>query len=210
MFNIIIHGFLIGLFASMPIGALAVLSIQKTMNGGLTSGFVIGLAAALVDLFYATVAVLGLSIIKDFMLAHELILGIIGAIFLIFSGIKIYRSDTIKQYRSRGKISRVKLANDFVTSIMIAASNPVTIIGFGSFFASFGISAMLNTRFQVFIFLVFIFVGAVFWWFSLSFIVNKFRNKIKLRFMVAINHITGAVVFLIGVGIFISFIFFKN
>ena len=209
MFNIIIHGLLIGLFASMPVGALAVLSIQKTMNGGLSSGFVIGLAAAIVDLFYATVAVLGLSIIKDFMLRHELTLGIIGSLFLVFSGIKIYRSDTIKQYKNRGDISRVKLANDFASSILIAASNPVTIIGFGSFFASFGISSMVTTKFDVFVFLLFLFLGACLWWFTLSFIVNKFRNRIRLRFLVIINRITGVVVFIMGLGILISLIFFK-
>ncbi len=209
MLNIVIHGLLIGLFASMPVGALAVLSIQKTMNGGLTSGFVIGLAAALVDLFYATVAVLGLTMIKDFMLRHELTLGIIGSLFLVVSGIKIYRSDTIKQYKSRGNISHVKLANDFASSVLIAASNPVTIIGFGSFFASFGISSIVTTKFDVIIFLLFLFVGACLWWFTLSFIVNKFRYKIRLRFLVLINRITGVVVFAMGIGIIISLIFFK-
>ncbi len=209
MVNIIIHGLLIGLFASMPVGALAVLSIQKTMNGGLTSGFVIGLAAAIVDLFYATVAVLGLTMIKDFMIRHEVTLGIVGSLFLIVSGIKIYRSDTIKQYKSRGDISHVKLANDFASSILIAASNPVTIIGFGSFFASFGISSFVVTKFDVFIFLLFLFLGACLWWFTLSFIVNKFRHKIRLRFLVIINRITGIVVFVMGIGIMISLIFFK-
>ena len=209
MFNIVIHGILIGLFASMPVGALAVLSIQKTMNGGLSSGFVIGLAAAIVDLFYATVAVLGLTMIKDFMMRHEITLGIIGSLFLIFSGIKIYRSDTIKQYKSRGSISHLKLANDFASSLLIAASNPVTIIGFGSFFASFGISSLLKTKFEVVVFLIFLFLGACLWWFSLSFIVNKFRGKIRLRFLVVINRITGIVVFLMGIGVIFSLIFFK-
>ncbi len=209
MFDIIIHGYLIGLFASMPVGALAVLSIQKTMNGGLLSGFTIGLAAAIVDLFYATVAVLGLTMIKDFMMRHEITLGIIGSLFLVISGIKIYRSDTIKQYRSRGNITRAKLANDFASSILIAASNPVTIIGFGSFFAGFGINDIVTTNFDVIIFLIFLFAGACTWWFTLSFVVNKFRHKIRLRFLVIINRITGVVVFVLGIGIIISLIFFK-
>jgi len=207
--SVVIHGLLIGIFSSMPVGAIAVLSIQKTINNGLLAGFVIGLAAALVDLFFATVAVMGLSMIKDFMINNEVILSIIGSFFLIFSGIKIYRSDTIKQYKNRGNISNIKLANDFFSSVLIAASNPVTIIGFGSFFASFGISAFVKTRFEIILFLLFIFIGAGLWWFTLSLIFNKFRTKIKLHFLVAINRITGIVVFIIGLGILFTLIFFK-
>ncbi len=207
--NIIIHGFLVGFVASMPVGAVAILSVQKTLNNGMLPGFVIGLAAAIVDLFYATIAVLGLGIISDFLFKHETTLAIVGSIFLIVSGIKIYKSDTIKQYRTRGNLSKANMANDFFSSILIAASNPVTIIGFGSFFASLGIHEMLHTSFQIFIFLAFIFVGAMSWWLLLSFIINKFRHKIKLKVLVIINRVTGLMVFFIGIAILIM-LFFKH
>ena len=193
----------------MPVGPIGVLSIQKTMNNGMTAGFIIGLAAAIVDLFYAAVAVLGLTMIKNFMICHKVVLAIIGSLFLIITGIKIYRSDTIKQYKSRGNISRMRLANDFASSVFIAASNPVTIIAFGSFFASFGISNIVTTKFDVVIFLLSIFLGACLWWFALSFFVNKFRDKIHLHFLVIINRITGIVILAMGIAILISLIFFK-
>ncbi len=102
----------------MPIGAIGVMSIQKTLNSGMFRGFIIGSAAAIVDLFYASVAVLGLGMIKDFLFAHEKTLGIIGALILLFSGYKIYKSDTIKQYRSRTKLTKMSMANDFLSSFL--------------------------------------------------------------------------------------------
>ncbi len=208
--NVIIHGFLIGFVASMPVGAVAILSVQKTLNSGLLPGFLIGLAAAVVDVFYATIAVLGLGIISDFLFEHETALAIIGSFFLIFSGIKIYKSDTIKQYRSRGKkISKVKMANDFFSSFLIAASNPVTIVGFGSFFASFGIHEILHNSFQTLMFIIFIFIGAMSWWMTLAFIVDRFRSRIKLKVLVIINRVTGIVVFAIGIVILVL-LFFKK
>ncbi len=207
--KVLIEGFIIGLVASMPVGAVAVMSIQKTMNHGLWHGFLIGSAAAVVDFFYATIAVLGLSMIKDFLFAHQKILALLGSLFLIISGIKIFFSDTIKQYRSRGKkLSHLKLANDFFSSMMIAASNPVTILGYGGFFASMGVHSLLTTNFITFLFLIFLFAGALSWWFLLSFGINMFKDKIRLRTLIVINRITGVTITLMGVFIII-YIFVK-
>ncbi len=203
---IIIKALVIGFVASMPVGAVAILTVQKTLNSGQISGFIIGLAAAIVDLIYASIAVLGLGMIKDFLFSHERTLAILGAIFLIISGIKIYKSDTIKQFRAKKKLTKMSMANDFFSSFLIAASNPVTIIGFGSFFATFGIHDILTNSLQTTLFLIFLFIGAITWWFTITFVINKFRKKIKLKILVIINRITGLVI--VGFGILIILLLF--
>ena len=119
--DIIIKALVIGFVASMPVGAVAILTVQKTLNNGQISGFIIGVAAAIVDLIYASIAVLGLGMIKDFLFEHEKTLAILGSLFLIFSGIKIYKSDTIKQFRAKKKLTKMSMANDFLSSFLIAA-----------------------------------------------------------------------------------------
>ena len=58
MINVIIKGLIIGIFTSIPVGPIAVLCIQRTLNRGKYHGFVTGLGAASSDLAYASLAAL--------------------------------------------------------------------------------------------------------------------------------------------------------
>ena len=52
----IIKGFIVGLCASVPMGPVAILVVQKTLNKGRSAGFVAGLGATVVDTIYAIIA----------------------------------------------------------------------------------------------------------------------------------------------------------
>ena len=86
----IFRGILIGLMVSVPLGPMGVLIIQKTLHKGALAGFVSGMGAACADLFYATVAAFGLGFVVNIIQAHELLLQIMGGIFLLIVGLKIY------------------------------------------------------------------------------------------------------------------------
>ncbi len=206
----LINGILIGLLASMPVGAIAVMSVQRTMNNGLWAGFSIGMGAGLGDLIYAAIAGFGINIIKDFLLENRFWLALIGGLFLIFIGYKIYNSDTVKQFKTKRKISKRKMANDFVSSFFLALSNPVTILGFTGFFASAGIIGQDTTLFNTLVLLGGVFLGATAWWFGISLIVDHFKDKITLKKIIMINKITGVLIAIFGVAVIIGMFFFKN
>lgn len=208
--SIFVHGFLIGLIASMPVGAIAIMSVQRTMNNGLWAGFSIGMGAALGDLLYATIAGFGISFIRDFLIENKVWLSIGGGIFLLYLGYKIYVSDTIKQIRSKKILTKRKMANDFFSSLFLALSNPVTILGFTGFFASFGIINEKTTNFHILMLLLGVFCGSSFWWFSISYIINRFKDKISLRKIVYINRFAGIFVFAIGIILIIAVFAFKK
>ncbi len=209
-FDIFLNGLLIGILASTPIGVLAVLVIQRTMSIGLLAGFIVGLGVAVADIISASIAAFGVTIISDFLIKYSLIFGIIGSILLLVIGYRIYKSDVEKKFKQKNKFSKLKLLNDFLTSFVIAITNPVNIIGFGGFFASFGVANQATTTFQILILLSGVFIGAVSWWFSLSFITNIFRNKIKMKHIFWINKIMGVFVFILGIALIILLIFFKD
>ena len=94
-------GMLVGLMVSIPLGPMGVLIIQKTLHKGALSGFIAGMGAASADLFYAAVAAFGLGFVINIVQAHELLLQIIGGIFLIVIGLKIYFDNPIRQVRQR-------------------------------------------------------------------------------------------------------------
>lgn len=202
---------LIGLLAAAPVGAIASMCIQRTMNQGIVPGLVLGFGSALGDFVYAIIAGFGITMISDFLLDNRLILGILGSIFLIIIGIKIYKTDTVKQIRKQNRtISKRKLLNDFFTSFFITLSNPITIIGFGGLFATLGVINDDSTYYEISALLFGVFLGAMLWWSSLVTIVNIFRKKIRLRNLFWINRITGIIVLVSGIVLIVSIIFFER
>ncbi len=183
----------------MPVGAIAVMSIQRTMNNGLWAGFSIGMGAAFGDFVYAAVAGFGVNFIRDFLIENKIWFAVGGGIFLIIIGYRIFTTDTIKQFREQKKITKRKMANDFVSSFILALSNPLTILGFTGFFASASVIDADTTLTNILILLISVFLGATTWWFSISLTVNHFKKKIKLRNIARINKVTGVMIILLGV-----------
>jgi len=58
---------LIGLGASIPLGPLGIMCIQKTLSKGRWAGFSVGLGSTVADTFYATIALLSVTFISDFL-----------------------------------------------------------------------------------------------------------------------------------------------
>lgn len=194
----------------MPVGAIAIMSVQRTMNNGIWAGFSIGMGAALGDFIYAGIASLGITFIRDFLLANRLWLALGGGIFLVIIGFKIYSSDTVKQYRAKSRISKKKIANDFVSSFILALTNPVTILGFTGYFASFGVISENTSHTQILMLLFGIFIGATTWWLGISLTVNKFKDRISLRTLVRINRVAGILLLILGIVLIISMFVFKK
>lgn len=111
----IFRGMLIGLMVSVPLGPMGVLIIQKTLHKGALSGFIAGMGAACADLFYATVAAFGLGFVINTIQTHELILQIIGGIFLIIVGLKIYFDNPLKQIKAKRRVTKKGLLGDFLS-----------------------------------------------------------------------------------------------
>lgn len=205
--TLFLNGILVGIIASVPVGAIAILSVQRTLNTGLIAGFVLGLGAAIADLIYASIAAFGITIISDFLFTNRVLLGVVGSIFLLIIGYKIFFTDSVKEFRKQKAFSKRALFNDFFSSLMIALSNPITILGFGGVFASFGVIHKANTNAHLITLLAGVFTGAIIWWFSLSSIVDIFRKKINLRKIIMINRVTGTIIYGLGIVLIIAIIF---
>lgn len=201
MYDIVyfLKGILIGLMVSIPLGPMGVLIIQKTLHKGPLAGFVAGIGAACADLFYATVAAFGLGFVINTIETHELLLQLIGGIFLIILGLKIYFDNPLKQIKARRKrVTKTGLLGDFLSLFFLTVSNPVAIFVFMAVFAGtavFGESSSYVTEFLV---LGGILVGGGLWWYSLSTFVNIFRKKFKLRVLITINRIAGVIIAILG------------
>ncbi len=204
---LILKGIIVGISTSAPLGPLGILCIQRTINKGILSGLISGLGAAVADIIYAGIAGFGISIIADFLKEYQLIIRILGGIILLIVGVMIFRSNPIKQVRQQ-KAQKRNYISDFISSFIITFTNPITIVVFGAVFASLGLDEV-STLNPIVLTLIGVFSGALLWWLSLTIFVNIFRNKIRLRNLWWINKITGILVSVFGLAIFVSLLFLK-
>jgi len=200
MFNHIVIGFLIGLFVSVPVGPIAVLCMQRTLNKGRRHGFVTGLGAAFSDMVYAIIAVLGIGFVISFIAENQYIIQIIGSIIICIFGVYIYRSNPMNRITPIN--SAQNYFQDFGTAFLVTISNPMVVFLFLGLFAKFSFIEDVSVVRSI-IGVISVFIGAATWWFLLVSFVNLFRSKINVRRLGIINKVMGIVVIMLAVIAFI-------
>ena len=203
----LIKGIIVGFLASIPLGPVGVLSIQRTINKGRRSGVFSGMGAATVDSFYALVAVFGLTFIIDFIVEQQFYIQLIGGGVLVFLGVKIFRTNPIRQIR-RHRRKKNRLIEDYFSVLLLTLSNPLAVFLFIAAFAGVGMVGSHSSSFKTSFIILGVFIGAMTWWLALTFFINIFRKKFRLKQLWWINKIAGLVIIVFGVVVMFS-IFFK-
>ncbi len=96
-----------------------------------------------------------------------------------------------------------------VLGVRITITNPLTVIVFGAVFTGLELDNS-EARNLISYTLIGMFCGAIIWWFSLTMIVNIFRKKIRLRNLWWINKITGGLIVVFGIAVFVSILFMNK
>ena len=189
------RGLLIGLVFGVPAGAIGALTIQRTLEKGFFSGLITGAGSSAADLIYSCVGVFGITIISDFLTAHQLIIRIIGGILILILGIVILRKNELAAARQDTKGTPIFY---FLSAFTAAILNPATILSFMVAFTAFGISGDLDA-YQGIALIVGILVGTLCWWSALSGVVAYFRKKVTDHIYKWLNRILGCLMTLFGV-----------
>lgn len=206
MLEIIIKGIIIGLFISIPLGPIGMLTIQRTLNRGRKYGIATGLGATTSDLIYTTITLYFLSFVLDTIEHQRSIIQLVGSLILIIFGAFIYKSNPSTQPKPNEPI-KYSLFGDYISSFGLTFSNPLVLFVLIALFARFEFINNQTTLYLTISGILSILAGALLWWSTLTFLVSKFRNKLNMRGLKTINMITGFVIILIGcVGVMLSFL----
>ena len=206
--DLLVKGLVIGVVVSAPLGPVGVLCIQRTLNKGRWFGFVTGLGAALSDICYAFLTGYGMSFMDDLILKHQLFLQIVGSIMLLAFGIYTFRSNPVKALRPVSA-KRGTYLHNFVTAFFVTFSNPLIIFLFIGLFARFSfVMPGSPIGFQLVGYLAII-LGALLWWFSITYFVNKVRTHFNVRGIWVLNRVIGSIVMIASV-IGLGLAFFGN
>lgn len=201
-----LKGMLIGIIASAPMGPVGVLCVQRTLNKGRWYGFVTGIGACVSDLIYATITGFGMSFIMDLITESQtkFYLQIFGSILLFIFGLYCFRSNPTKKIHISGK--KGSLAQNAFTAFVVTLSNPLIIFLFMATFAQFAF-IVTDHPFEMSLGYLGIVLGAMTWWWGLTWLIDKVRVFFNDAGIVIINRIIGSLVMIFSAVMFIGTVF---
>jgi len=196
--DLMFKGLIVGVVASAPMGPVGVLTVQRTINKGRWFGFVTGVGASLSDLLYALITGLGMSFVMDFVSNPQTLhwLQLMGAVMLFGFGYYTYRSNPIKDLHPSSNRRGTYLHNG-ITGFLVTLSNPLIIFLFVALYARFAF-IVPGRPFEQTMGYIGIMVGAISWWFWLTYSINKVRAKFELKGIIWLNRTIGVVVMVVS------------
>lgn len=198
-FDIVLKGFIIGVVVSAPLGPVGVLCIQRTLNKGRWYGFVTGLGACVSDLVYAILTGYGMSFVFDYINKNIFYLQLLGSILLLLFGIYTFRSNPVHALRPVSA-NKGSYFHNFMTAFFVTLSNPLIIFLFIGLFARFAFIEPGVLVFEQITGYLAIALGALAWWFGITFFVNRVKRKFNLRGIWILNRVIGSIVAIVAVG----------
>lgn len=195
----ILKGFAVGMCASAPIGPIAILVVQKSLSKGHKAGFVSGLGASVVDTLYASIAIFALAFAQRFIDEHQNMILLAGGVVLVAVGLSMAFSNPFRKLKADGESS--VSPKDFGQAVALGLSNPMAIFIMFTLFAFFGLADDAPHTWKVTPIILAVSAGSVTYWFSMSWLLSRFRGNFRMRTILWISRITGALVVIIGIAL---------
>lgn len=194
-----LKAFLVGFAASVPVGPVAILVVQKSLSKGFSAGFVTGLGASVVDTLFAVIAMFALAFTQQFLNHHQVVILLAGGLILIGLGLSMALKDPFRKMKSDGTTR--PSAADFFQAFLMTLSNPGAIFVMLALFAFFGIADTDPSTWHVTPILISVAAGSVAYWLLLSWALGRFRHKFSMKTILWISRVTGALVVIIGIAL---------
>ena len=144
--EIFLRGLAVGLAASITVGPVAVLCIQRTLSKTTRAGVFSGLGVACADTIMAIIAYFFYAMMQAQIERYSHILSIVGGIFVVIVGVFIFFQNPVPQIR-RNRAGNTTLWKDFASMFGFTIANFVVVIPYIlAFFAMFGVGTASESR----------------------------------------------------------------
>jgi threonine/homoserine/homoserine lactone efflux protein len=183
-----VKGLVFGFILAATVGPMWVLCFRRTIASGALVGLVSGMGIATADGIYGAIAAFGLTAVSGFLLGYGFWIGLVGAAFLIYLGIKALtaKPTTLEEE----KVDRTGLARAFFSTLGLTLTNPPTILAFAAIFASLGLVSTADYAAAAWIVLG-VFLGSAAWWSILAAGAGRLRGRLSPRLARGINLASG-------------------
>lgn len=195
----VLKAIVVGIAASIPVGPIAILVIQKTLCKGFKPGFVTSLGATVVDTLFAVVAIFALAVVQNFIEGNPIPIFIGGGLIVIALGLSMTLSNPFRKMKTETKVPKGDpCVTDFLSACAMGISNPGAIAVMLTLMAFFGIAEDKPSDWTFFPIILGIAGGSLAYWLGVTALLNKFRRQFNMRTLIWINRSTGAVVIVLG------------
>ena len=202
---------LVGIAASVPVGPIAILIIQRTLSKGFRNGFVTSLGSTVVDTMFAIIAIFALAYVQSFIEGNPIPVFIGGGAIVTVLGLSMTLANPFRKIEKNGgdgsrtprnmkagSKSEQGYATDFLSAILMGLSNPGAIAVIFALMAFFGIAEQTPTDWSFFPVIVGVAAGSMGYWLGMTWLLSHFREKFNMRTIIWINRITGGIVIILG------------
>jgi threonine/homoserine/homoserine lactone efflux protein len=188
-----LKGILIGFAIAAPVGPIGLLCIQRTLARGRWSGVISGLGAASADAVYGGIAGFGLASLADSLLAWQTELRLIGGLFLLYLGWRTWRALPAAEH-AQVSPTHAGLLGDYLSTLALTLTNPVTILAFLGIFAGLGLAGGGGNFAMASVLVLGVFTGSLMWWLVLAGGVGLVRGRLTLTGLGGINRVSGMLI----------------
>lgn len=202
---IFIQGIIFGFFLALPVGPVGVLCVQRTLAEGRLHGLLSGLGAAFGDALFGAIAAFGISAVKDWLEAHQDDLRIIGGVVLLLLAVRTlwgkssHGSKREKRDDNTNRVVTHSLVKDFVSTFMLAVTNPITLIAFAGLLATLGITEAGASVGNASILVAGVFAGSAAWWLAIATTAGILRPFVDGTYQIWMNRVSAVILFGFGV-----------
>ena len=180
-------GLLFGFLLAATVGPMWVLCFRRTVARGALAGFVSGMGIAVADGLYGAVAAFGLTAVSGFLLQYSFWIGLAGAVFLVYLGVKILIAKPVLDREPQPEVGH---AQAFLSTLGLTLANPPTILAFAAVFAGLGLASS-NDYGAASLVVLGVFLGSASWWVVLAAGAGWLRGRIGPGLIRGINIVSG-------------------
>jgi len=186
----------IGLLVAAPVGAMALLCIERTMARGRASGYATGAGIATADALYASIAAFGLTALTSALTGAQGWVRLIGGAFLVYLGVRALLS---RPGRCAEDAGAVPLVGVYASSVGLTLANPQTILSFVGIFAGAGLAVSGGGWATPAVTVAGVLCGSLGWWLVLVTAVGALRERVGARVLLWVTRLSGAALAVLGI-----------
>ncbi|HEY5549480.1 MAG TPA: LysE family transporter [Coriobacteriia bacterium] len=186
----------IGFLVAAPVGAMALLCIERTLARGRASGYATGAGIATADALYASIAAFGLTALTGALTGAQGWVRLVGGAFLVYLGIRAMLS---RPGRCAEDVGAVPLLGVYGSALGLTLANPQTILSFVGIFAGAGLVVSGGGWATPAVIVAGVFAGSLGWWVLLVTVTGALRERVGERVLLWVTRVSGAAIAVLGV-----------
>lgn len=180
-------------------GPVGILCIQRTLAKGRKAGLFTGVGAAASDLIYCLLTGFGLSFIQEFIERNQNVIQLVGSAVLIGFAIYLFKKKPTSHLDNRSVPTGAEPRKNILGGFLFTFSNPLILFLIIGLFARFNFPVPDVRWYHYIIGYISIVVGALAWWWIVTFIVDKVRAKFSIRTLWLINKVIGVIILIFAI-----------